>query len=184
MKRRDFFSLTLAGSAALSFSGGETSAAPDPLEEPAADKGNASFYVKSIRADPIASGDRHTGVDTLLRLKRCCPGARQAHSRAACRLSGRGGHHRERPRRRQLSCDTSSAYDDDEARANAEDESHSFPWLVDSLVLDPRVSACLLDGVRTRFISQTDHASDGYRVFENASFPLLYDVRGPAGRAP
>ncbi len=55
--------------------------------------------------------------------------------------------------RGSLACDTSSAYGGDTGvHANANDESHSFLYLVNSIFRDPRVSAFLLDPVRATFI--------------------------------
>ena len=62
--------------------------------------------------------------------------------------------------------------------ANAQDESHSFLWLVNSLFNDPRVSAFLLDPVAGSFIGAGDHATDGYRRFENVSYPCFTTAGG------
>ncbi|MGZ5469770.1 MAG: DUF362 domain-containing protein, partial [Candidatus Aminicenantales bacterium] len=80
--------------------------------------------------------------------------------------------------RGSLACDTSSSYGDGAVHANAEDESHSFLWLVDSHFRDPRVSAFLLDPVRGTFIGAGEHAADGYRVFENVSYPCFTTAGG------
>jgi uncharacterized protein (DUF362 family) len=81
--------------------------------------------------------------------------------------------------RGSLACDTSSSYGGNtEVHANAQDESHSFLWLVDSLFQDPRVSAFLLDPVRGNFIAGDDHQSDGYRTYENISYPCFTTVGG------
>ncbi|MEN6559606.1 MAG: DUF362 domain-containing protein [Acidobacteriota bacterium] len=82
--------------------------------------------------------------------------------------------------RGSLACDTSSSYEGNaEVHANAQDESHSFLWLADSLFDDPRVSAFLLDPVRASFIGAGEHAANGYRVFENVSYPCFTT---PGGR--
>lgn len=82
--------------------------------------------------------------------------------------------------RGSLACDTSSSYGGNtEVHANAQDESHSFLWLVNSFFGDPRVSAFLLDPVRGNFIGAGEHAADGYRTFENVSYPCFTT---PAGR--
>lgn len=75
--------------------------------------------------------------------------------------------------RGSLDCDTQSAYADNDVHANAEDESHSFTYLVDQLFNDPRVSAYLLDPIRATFISNSDHVTDGYRISENVSYPCF-----------
>ena len=80
--------------------------------------------------------------------------------------------------RGSLACDTSSAYGGNtEVHANAEDESHSFLWVV-SHFADPRVSAFLLDPVRGNFIGADDHASNGYRTYENVSYPCFTTAGG------
>lgn len=78
----------------------------------------------------------------------------------------------------RLACDTWDAYDNDEVHANAQNENHSFLWLVDSLFRDSRVSARLLDGVRTQFIGSEDHQTDGYRKYENISYPCFTTAGG------
>ncbi len=75
--------------------------------------------------------------------------------------------------RGSLECDTHSAYSDNEVHANAEDETHSFTYLVDHVFNDPRVSSYLLDPIRTTFIGSSDHVTDGYRIFENVSYPCF-----------
>ncbi len=81
--------------------------------------------------------------------------------------------------RGSLACDTSSSYGGNrEVHANAVDESHSFLWLVDRHFRDPRVSARLLDPIRSRFIGPSDHAADGYRKFENVSYPCFTTAGG------
>ena len=80
--------------------------------------------------------------------------------------------------RGSLACDTSSSYGNAEVHANAQDESHSFLWLVNSLFQDPRVSAFLLDPVRGSFIGAAEHAANGYRTFENVSYPCFTTAGG------
>jgi len=76
--------------------------------------------------------------------------------------------------RGSLNCDTSSAsYDDDEVHANAVNEKHSFLYLVDNVFSDPRVSAFELDPIRSRFIDTDDHQTNGYRRYENVSYPCF-----------
>ncbi len=73
-----------------------------------------------------------------------------------------------------LNCDTSSAYSGDPAvHANANDENQSFLYLVQVIFNDPRVSAFLLDPIRFNFIAADDHSSQGYRRYENVSYPCF-----------
>ncbi len=82
--------------------------------------------------------------------------------------------------RGSLACDTSPAYGGDTGvHANANDESHSFLYLVNSIFRDPRVSAFLLDPIRTAFIGPADHVTNGYRKYENVSYPCFMT---PGGR--
>ena len=81
--------------------------------------------------------------------------------------------------RGSLNCDTSASYGGDTTvRANAQNESHSFLWLVNSLFQDSRVSAFLLDPVRSTFIPASDHVTNGYRTFENVSYPCFTTAGG------
>ncbi len=81
--------------------------------------------------------------------------------------------------RGSLNCDTSSSYGGNtEVHANAQNESHSFLWLVNSLFQDPRVSAFLLDPVRGNFIGADDHQTNGYRTIENVSYPCFTTAGG------
>jgi uncharacterized protein (DUF362 family) len=76
-----------------------------------------------------------------------------------------------------LACD--NGYDGNtEVHANAQDESHSFLWLVNSLFHDSRVSAFLLDPLRTHFIGDEDHQANGYRTYENVSYPCFTTAGG------
>ena len=80
-----------------------------------------------------------------------------------------------------LACDTSasSSYNGNtEVHANAQDESHSFLWLVNNLFRDSRVSAFLLDRLRTTFIGSGDHQTNGYRRYENVSYPCFTTAGG------
>jgi uncharacterized protein (DUF362 family) len=80
--------------------------------------------------------------------------------------------------RGSLACDTSSSYGNSQVHANAENDQHSFVWLVNSLFQDPRVSAYLLDPIRGTFISDTDHQTAGYRNLENVSYPCFTTAGG------
>jgi hypothetical protein len=81
--------------------------------------------------------------------------------------------------RGSLNCDTSSSYGGDTSvHANANDERHTFVYLVDQVFRDARVSAYLFDPIRGRFISDSDHTTDGYRRFENVSYPCFTTRNG------
>ena len=62
--------------------------------------------------------------------------------------------------------------------ANAEDESHSFSYLVNTVFADERVSMYLLDPIRETFISSDDHLTDGYRKLPNVSYPCFTTAKG------
>ena len=81
--------------------------------------------------------------------------------------------------RGSLRCDTSSSYGGDASvRANANDEGHSFVYLVEQVFRDRRVSAMLLDPIRSTFIGVDDHVTNGYRRFENVSYPCFNTAGG------
>lgn len=65
------------------------------------------------------------------------------------------------------------SYPDHTIHANANNESHSFHYLVDTMFNDPRVSSYLLDPIRTTLIGANDHATQGYRTYENVSYPCF-----------
>jgi len=75
--------------------------------------------------------------------------------------------------RGSLNCDTREFYTDNDIHANARDESHSFIYLVEHIFQDPRVSSYLLDPIRGSFIDEDDHLTDGYRRYENVSYPCF-----------
>jgi len=75
--------------------------------------------------------------------------------------------------RGSLNCDTSPNYPNGAVHANANDESHSFLYLVNTVFNDPRVSAYLLDPIGNIFIGNDDHSTDGYRIYENVSYPCF-----------
>jgi hypothetical protein len=80
--------------------------------------------------------------------------------------------------RGSLHCDTSSSYGNNEVHANAVNETHSFFYLVGQVFADPRVSAFLFDPIRSSFITADDHLTDGYRRFENVSYPCFTTAGG------
>ena len=80
--------------------------------------------------------------------------------------------------RGSLNCDTSPSYPDANVHANANNESQSFLYLVNSIFKDSRVSAYLLDPIRNKFIGENDHRNDGYRVYENISYPCFTTAGG------
>lgn len=77
-------------------------------------------------------------------------------------------------------CDTmwGGRYPDAGVHANAEDESHSFSYLVDTVFADPRVSKYLLDPIREIFIYEEDHSTDGYRKSGRISYPCFTSAKG------
>jgi hypothetical protein len=79
-----------------------------------------------------------------------------------------------------LDCDTmwGGRYPDTGVHANAEDESHSFSYLVDKVFADSRVSKYLLDPIRKTFISKEDHSTDGYRKLSRVSYPCFTTAKG------
>ena len=81
--------------------------------------------------------------------------------------------------RGSLRCDTTASYGGDSSvHANANDESHHFLYLVSKVFMDPRVSAFLLDPIRGTFIGDNDHTRNGYRKFENVSYPCFTTAGG------
>ncbi len=74
-----------------------------------------------------------------------------------------------------LDCDSmcGGGYPDSGVHANAEDENHSFSYLVDRVFADSRVSKYLLDWVRDTFISGEDHSTNGYRKVAKVSYPCF-----------
>ena len=81
--------------------------------------------------------------------------------------------------RGSLNCDTSEKYPGDTSvRANANNRHHSFLYLVNSLFRDPRVTSFLLDPIRDTFIDADDHVTDGYRKYENVSYPCFTTAGG------
>jgi hypothetical protein len=81
--------------------------------------------------------------------------------------------------RGSLACDTSASYDGDTGvQANANDQSHSFLYLVNTLFKDTRVSAQLNDTIRSTFIDADDHLTDGFRLYENVSYPCFTTAGG------
>jgi hypothetical protein len=79
-----------------------------------------------------------------------------------------------------LDCDTmwGGGYPDTGVHANAENESHSFSYLVDKVFADSRVSKYLLDPIRETFISKEDHSTDGYRKLGRVSYPCFTTAKG------
>lgn len=76
--------------------------------------------------------------------------------------------------RGSLNCDTSSSYGGDTSvHANANNRIHSFIFLVDHIFKDPRVSYYLLDNIRETFIDDGEHVTDGYRIYQNVSYPCF-----------
>jgi Domain of unknown function (DUF362) len=80
--------------------------------------------------------------------------------------------------RGSLACDTSASYGNSDVHANAENDQHSFLWLVNSLFQDARVSAYLFDPIRGTFVGDSDHTTAGYRTLENVSYPCFTTAGG------
>jgi uncharacterized protein (DUF362 family) len=80
--------------------------------------------------------------------------------------------------RGSLNCDTSSSYGNSEIHANAENDQHSFLWLVNSQFNDSRVSSFLFDPIAGTFIDDADHQTAGYRRLENVSYPCFATAGG------
>jgi hypothetical protein len=80
--------------------------------------------------------------------------------------------------RGSLACDTSLNYGNSEVHANAEDDQHSFLWLVNSLFRDTRVSAYLFGTIYENFIYDSDHQAAGYRHLDNVSCPCFTTAGG------
>jgi len=81
--------------------------------------------------------------------------------------------------RGSMSCNTSAAYGGNtQVHANALNEAHSFQYLVSQLFADARVSCFLFDPIRTKFIGADDHLTNGYRRFENVSYPCFTTAGG------
>ena len=81
--------------------------------------------------------------------------------------------------RGSLNCDnTGPNYPDGSVHANANDSNQSFLYLVKNLFNDPRFSSYLLDPIRGNFIGANDHVNDGYRKYENVSYPCFTTVGG------
>ncbi len=82
-------------------------------------------------------------------------------------------------------CDTDTTqrtlggkYPNAEVQANAENESHSFSYLLDTVFGDSRVSKYLLDPIRETFISKENHSTDGYRKSFSVSYPCFTTAGG------
>ena len=81
--------------------------------------------------------------------------------------------------RGSLDCDTSSSYGDDSVHANANDETHTFTYLVNTVYGgSENVSSYLLDAIRSTFIDVDDHVNDGYKKYENVSYPCFTTLGG------
>jgi hypothetical protein len=77
--------------------------------------------------------------------------------------------------RGSLNCDTNYS-GNTSVHANANDESHSFNYLVNTIFGDPRVSSFLLDPIRSTFIGANDHVTNGYRTYDKVSYPCFTTV--------
>ena len=77
-----------------------------------------------------------------------------------------------------LECAATTRYPDASVHANANQSHHSFTYVVDELIADPRVSYYLLDSLNHRFIDSSEHSIDGYRLLEDVSYPCFTTARG------
>jgi len=80
--------------------------------------------------------------------------------------------------RGSLNCNNGSSYPDGTVHANANNENQSFLYLVHTIFNDPRLSSYLLDPIGGTFIGANDHVKDGYRKYENVSYPCFTTARG------
>jgi hypothetical protein len=80
--------------------------------------------------------------------------------------------------RGSLACDTSLNYGNSEVHANAEDDQHSFLWLVNSLFRNTLVSAYLFGTICGKFIDDSGHKTAGFRHLENVSSPCFTTAGG------
>lgn len=79
--------------------------------------------------------------------------------------------------RGSVNCDNSIGYGDNTQHANANDERQSFAFLADRTFAGMNVSTYQLDPIGQTFITDTDHTTNGYRLFENVSYPC-FTTRG------
>ena len=84
--------------------------------------------------------------------------------------------------RGRLNCDNNfsgEGYPDATVHANANDESQTFLYLVNTVFDDARVSSYLLDPIRyTIPVGDADHVTNGYRIYENVSYPCFTTAGG------
>lgn len=78
-----------------------------------------------------------------------------------------------------LNCDRRVSYPDAVVHANANDERHSFLYLINEIFKSRMVGGYLLDRIRSNFIPATEHSEDGYRRLGDVSFPCFTT---PGGR--
>ena len=77
-----------------------------------------------------------------------------------------------------LACDTAQHYSDSSVQANANKRHHSFTYVVDNLIADPRVSWRQLDEIGETFIGPDDHEVEGYRIYQDVSYPCFLTPGG------
>jgi len=82
--------------------------------------------------------------------------------------------------RGSLNCDTTSGCDGGsrEIHANAENEKHSFTWLVEELFQDGRVGQKEMDDHRGTFVDEGDHDTEGFRRVGNVTYPCFFTPKG------
>ncbi|MFA9453698.1 MAG: DUF362 domain-containing protein, partial [Candidatus Aminicenantaceae bacterium] len=72
----------------------------------------------------------------------------------------------------------SASYGESTVHANANNDQHTFLYLVDQIFDDPRVSSYLLDPLQNTFIEEHDHKTDGFRIHASVSYPCFTTAAG------
>jgi uncharacterized protein (DUF362 family) len=81
--------------------------------------------------------------------------------------------------RGSLACDTSSSYGGDTSvHANANDENQSFEYLAGVTFAGDPVSTRLMDPIRGTFLAAGDHTREGFRHYQNVSYPCFNTAGG------
>jgi hypothetical protein len=70
------------------------------------------------------------------------------------------------------------SYQNIDVHANAEDESHSFNYVVQEVFRGKSVSSLLMDSMRKNYVSDDDHTNNGYRKIGNVSYPCFTTRNG------
>ena len=69
-------------------------------------------------------------------------------------------------------------YPDDSVQANARDRLHSFSYLAETVFAGQPVSTYRLDDIRETIVGGEDHATDGFRIWSNLSYPCFTTAEG------